>query len=85
MVNLTEGEAIILEVVRVTSRSRITHVGEFAIIFMNAVVKQICWDCGVEHEVSMEKLYAPEGPVPARNALRGAAIGGTGGRSSQNG
>jgi len=54
MVNLREGEAIILEVVRVTSRSRITHVGEFALIFMNEVVKQICWDCGVEHEVSME-------------------------------
>jgi hypothetical protein len=54
-VHLTEGEAIILEVVQVTSRSRITHVGKFALMFMNAVVKQICWDFAVEHEVSMEK------------------------------
>jgi hypothetical protein len=55
MVNLTEGEAIILEVVRVISCSRIMHVGKFALIFMNTVVKQICWDFAVEHKVSMEK------------------------------
>jgi hypothetical protein len=60
MVNLTEGEAIILEVVRVTSRSRITHVGKFVLVFMNAVVKQICWDFAVEHEVSMEKPMVNE-------------------------
>ena len=58
--NLTEGEAIILEVVRVTSRSRTTHMGEFVLIFVNAVVKQICRDCGVEHEVSMEKPTVSE-------------------------
>ena len=52
--HLTEGEAIVLEVVRVTGGSGIAHVGKFALVVMNAEVKQLCWDCGVEHEVSME-------------------------------
>jgi len=69
-----EGEAIVLEVVRVTGGRRIVHVGKFALVFMYAEVKQLCWDCGVEHKVAMEELYALQGLVPARDALRDAAI-----------
>jgi len=42
--HLTEGKAIIFEVVRVTSRGRIVNVNELAAIFRGAEVKQICWD-----------------------------------------
>ena len=35
------GEAIVLEVVRVTGHSRIAHVGKFALVFMDAEVKQL--------------------------------------------
>jgi hypothetical protein len=45
---LTVGEAIVLEVVRVTGHSRIAHVGKFALVFTY-------WDCGVEHKVPMEE------------------------------
>jgi len=50
-VHLAEGEAIVLEVVRVTGGSRIAHVGRFALFFMYAEVKHFYWDCGVEHKV----------------------------------
>jgi hypothetical protein len=53
--HLTEGETIVLELVRVTSRSRVAHVREFAVIFMNAEVQQLCRDCRVEHQVAMEE------------------------------
>jgi len=49
--HLAEGAAIIFEVVRFTSRGRIAHVSKLALIFMNAEVKQLCWDCRVEHKV----------------------------------
>ena len=52
---MTEGEAIALEIVRVTGGSRIAHVGKFALFFMYAEVKQLCWHCGVEHKVAMEE------------------------------
>jgi len=42
--NLTEGEAIIFEVVRATSRDRIAHVSELALIFMVAEIQQLRWD-----------------------------------------
>jgi len=54
-VHLTQGEANVLEVVRVTGGSRIAHVGKFALFFMYTEVKHFCWDCGVEHKVSMEE------------------------------
>ena len=53
--HLTEGEATIFKVVRVTSRGRIAHVSEFAVIFMDAEVKQLRWDCRVEYEVAVEE------------------------------
>ena len=49
--HLAEGAAIIFEVIRFTSRGRIAHVSKLALIFMNAEVKQLCWDCRVEHKV----------------------------------
>ena len=55
IMHLTEGEAIIFELVRVTSCGRIAHVCELAIIFMDAEVKQLCWDCRVEHKIAVEE------------------------------
>ena len=55
IMHLTEGEAAIFKVVRITSRGRIAHVSELAIIFMDAEVKQLCWDCRVEHKVAVEE------------------------------
>ena len=52
--HLTEGEAIVLEVVRVAGGSRIAHVGKFA-LFMYAEDKHFCWDGGVKHKVAMEE------------------------------
>ena len=52
--HLTEGEAIVLEVIRVTGGSRIAHVGKFALFFMYAEVNKLCWDRGVEYKVAME-------------------------------
>ena len=51
----TEGESIIFEVVRATSSGRIAHVSELALIFMDAEVKQLCWDCQVERKVAVEE------------------------------
>ena len=31
------------------------HVGKFALFFMYAEVKQLCWDCGVKHKVAIEE------------------------------
>ena len=53
--HLTEGEAITFEVVRATGRGGIAHVSKLALIFMNAEVKQLCWDRRVEHKVAAEE------------------------------
>ena len=53
--HLMEGGAIILEVVRVASRSKIGHVGKFAHVFMNVEVDQLCCDCRVKHKVAVEE------------------------------
>ena len=49
-----KGGAIVLGVVRVTSRSRTAQVGKFAQIFMNAEVEQLYWECRVKHKVAVE-------------------------------
>jgi len=54
-VHLTEGETIVLEVVRVTSRSRVAHVRVFALIFVDAEVKQLCRDRRIKHKVAVEE------------------------------
>ena len=59
------GEIIVLEVVRgdqsVTSRSRIARVGEFALIFMNAEVKQLCWTAESSLKLPWKSLGTREG------------------------
>ena len=40
---------------RVTSRGRIAHLSKLALMFMNAEVKRLCWDCRVEHKVVVEE------------------------------
>ena len=52
--HLAEGEAVIFDVVRVTSCGRMAHVSEPALVFMDAEVKQLRWDCRVEHKVAVE-------------------------------
>ena len=45
IMHLTEGQPIIYKVARVTNRGRIAHMGELAVIFMDAgvaEVKQLC-------------------------------------------
>lgn len=66
--HLTEGETIVLEIVRVTSRSRITDVGEFAPIFMSTEIKQLSWDCRVDHKVAMEEPRKQEGAEVIRQS-----------------
>lgn len=51
---LTEGETIVLEIVRVTSRGRTTDVGEFAPVFKSTEIKQLSWDSRVDHKVAMK-------------------------------
>ena len=64
IMHLTEGEAIILKVVRVTRRGRIAHVSELALIFMNAEVKELCRDRRVEHKIAVKESGASTwGPV----------------------
>ena len=41
-VDAAGGEAIIFEVVRITSRGRVAHVSDLALIFMDAEAKQLC-------------------------------------------
>ena len=65
---LTEGETIVPEIVRVTSRSRITDVGEFAIIFMSAEIKQISWNWRVDQKVAMEEPRKQEGAEAVRQS-----------------
>jgi len=50
-----EGGAIVLEVVQVTTRSRIAHVGKNADVLLNAKVAQRCLDCRVKHKVAVEE------------------------------
>ena len=59
--HLMEGEAIIFEVVRVTSHGRMAHVSELALIVMDAEVKQLCWDCRVEHKAAVEEFGRAHG------------------------
>ena len=53
--HLMEGEAIVLEVVRVAHRSKFAHVGKFAHVFMNVKAEQLCCDCRVKHKVAGEE------------------------------
>jgi hypothetical protein len=55
IVHLTEGETVVLEVVRVASRSGVAHVRVLALIFVDAEVKQLCRDRRIKHEVAMEE------------------------------
>ena len=52
--HLTEGESVVLEIVRVASHGRITDVGKLALIFKSTEIKQLSWDCRVDHKVAME-------------------------------
>ena len=65
---LTEGKTIVLEIVRVTSRSRITDVGEFALIVMRAEIKQPSWDYRVDYKVTMEEPSKQEGAEAIRQS-----------------
>lgn len=55
IVHLTEGESIVLKVVRVASRGGVTHMREFAVFLVNAQVKQFCRDCCIEHKIAVEE------------------------------
>ena len=55
MMHPTKGEVIIFQVVRVTSRRRISHASELALIFMVAEIKQLRWDSQVEDKVAVEE------------------------------
>ena len=58
---LAQGKTIVLEIVRVTSRSGITDVGEFALVVMSAEIEQPSWDYRVDYEVTMEEPSKQEG------------------------
>ena len=53
--HLTEGESIVLEVVRVASRGGVAHMREFTVILVYAEVKQFCRDCCIKHEIAVEE------------------------------
>jgi hypothetical protein len=55
IVDLTERESIVLEVVRVASSGGISHVGVFTLILVYAEVKQLCRDSRIKHKVAMEE------------------------------
>jgi hypothetical protein len=61
-------ETIVLEIVRVTSRSRITEVGESAPIVMRAEIKQPSWDHQVDYKVTMEEPSKQEGVEAIRQS-----------------
>jgi len=54
-VHLTEGEPIVLEVVRVASRGGVTHMREFTLILVYAEVKQFCGDWSIKHKIAVEE------------------------------
>ena len=53
--DLTEGEPIVLEVVRVASRGGVTHMREFTVVLVYAQVKQFCRDCCIKHKIAVEE------------------------------
>ena len=55
VVYLTEGESVILEVIRIASRGRIAHMCELALVFVCTEVKQFGRHSRVEHKVAVEE------------------------------
>ena len=55
IVDLTEGEARVLEIVGIASGSGISHMGEFAFGTVRAHVEQFFRDCIVEDKVAMKQ------------------------------
>jgi hypothetical protein len=54
-VHLTEGESVVLEVVRVASRGGVTHMRVFTLLLVYAEVKQFCRDCCIKHKIAVEE------------------------------
>ena len=55
VVYLSQCKAVILEIVRVARRGRVTHMCELALVFVGAEVEQFRWHGGVEHEVTVKE------------------------------
>lgn len=53
--DLTESEARVFEVVRVTGSGGVAHVCEFALVTLGTHVQQLCGHGGVEDEVPVEE------------------------------
>jgi len=67
IVHLAQREAVVLEVVRVTCRSRIAHMRKLVLVFVRAEVEQFRWQGGVENKLSWKSLRG----VSVRSAIGG--------------
>ena len=74
IVHLTQRESRILEIIRVTSRSRVPHVRKLAFGPHRRHIEQFRRHRRVQHEISMEQLDLLERLVPSRNPLWDASI-----------
>ncbi len=70
---LTQGIALILEVVGVTSCGSVTHVSELSRLSVVELVEQLRWDWTVEDQVTVVELHPLERLVSSWDTLRNLA------------
>ena len=78
IVDLSQREPSIFEVVGVARRSRVPHVRKLALVAQRTHVEQLGGYSRVEHKVAVEQLDLFERLVTSRNALRYSTIANVG-------